>query len=382
MPSQRIVQERKDSCAARAGAAVEFQEVTKQYGNIRAIDGLSLSIRPGEFLTLLGPSGSGKSTLLMLLAGFEHPTSGIITIGGQAQIRVPPNRRNQGIVFQSYALFPHMSVRDNLAYPLAARGIGGAERDRMIRSALERVRMGDYGDRFPNQLSGGQQQRVALARAIVFNPPLLLMDESLSALDRNLREEMQYELKELHEQLSATIVFVTHDQGEALTMSDRVAVLEKGRLVQLASPRILYDTPVNAFVARFVGDANFIEAVVDAHVGEFAELMDTAGNSLLATSDKRLSKGQRVMAMVRPEAIELSPIGPAPSTASSRATTRHLRAEVERAVFLGGTYRYWLRTNGRELGCKVPCGARHRAFDPGEIVEVSIHAEDLRVIDG
>jgi putative spermidine/putrescine transport system ATP-binding protein len=379
--NQRIVTQRAGLRESRAGAPVEFRGVTKQYGDVRAIESLDLEIQPGEFLTLLGPSGSGKSTLLMLLAGFEHPTSGVITIGGQAQTRIPPNRRNQGIVFQSYALFPHMSVRDNLAYPLAARGIGGAERDRMIKKALERVRMSDYAGRYPNQLSGGQQQRVALARAIVFNPPLLLMDESLSALDRNLREEMQYELKELHEQLSTTIVFVTHDQGEALTMSDRVAVLEKGRLVQLASPRTLYDTPVNAFVARFVGDANFIEAVVDAHTGEFAELTSAAGNALLATSGKRLTKGQRVLTMVRPEALELSPIVPTLADHSPDAATGRLLAEVERAVFLGGVYRYWLRANGLALGCKVPCAARHRPFEPGEVVEVSLHAEDLRVID-
>ncbi|SDR64242.1 putative spermidine/putrescine transport system ATP-binding protein [Rhizobiales bacterium GAS113] len=378
--NQRIVTQKIDSQRLGSGAPVEFRGVTKQYGNVRAIEDLDLAIRPGEFLTLLGPSGSGKSTLLMLLAGFEHPTTGVITVDGQAQTRVPPNRRNQGIVFQSYALFPHMSVRDNLGYPLAARGIKGAERDQMIGRALERVRMSGHGDRYPSQLSGGQQQRVALARAIVFNPPLLLMDESLSALDRNLREEMQYELKELHEQLSTTIVFVTHDQGEALTMSDRVAVLENGRLVQLASPRALYDGPVNAFVARFVGDANFIEAVVDAHSGDFAELTSTTGHALLATSTKPLSKGQRVLTMVRPEALELSPFVSALSDPSPAGTQR-LIAEVERAIFLGGVYRYWLRANGVELSCKVPCAARHPAFEPGEVVEVSIHAEDLRVID-
>jgi len=378
--NQLLVTRRADPHEARAGAPVEFRGVTKQYGNVRAIEGLDLAIRPGEFLTLLGPSGSGKSTLLMLLAGFEHPTSGVIAVGGQAQTRVPPNRRNQGIVFQSYALFPHMSVRENLAYPLAARGISGAEREQMIARALERVRMTEFAGRYPSQLSGGQQQRVALARAIVFNPPLLLMDESLSALDRNLREEMQFELKELHHQLSTTIIFVTHDQGEALTMSDRVAVLEKGRLVQLASPRALYDMPVNAFVARFVGDANFIEAVVDTHSGEFAELTSLAGTALLATSTRRLSKGQRVLTMVRPEALELSPIIHTLANSPDGATRRFL-AEVERAVFLGGVHRYWLRANGLELGCKVPCAARHRTFEPGQVVEVSIHAEDLRVID-
>jgi len=191
---------------------------------------------------------------------------------------------------------------------------------------------------------------------------------------------MQYELKELHRQLSTTIVFVTHDQGEALTMSDRVAVLDKGRLVQLAPPRVLYDTPVNAFVARFVGDANFIEAVVSTHDGEFAELTSSTGNALLAISDRRLSKGQRVLAMVRPEAIELSPVTAA-HPASSAGAVRRLRAEVVRAVFVGGIHRYWLRADGQELGCRVPSASRHRAFEPGELVEAFIHANDLRVID-
>ena len=194
-------------------------------------------MQPGEFLTLLGPSGSGKSTVLMLLAGFVEPSAGEIRVDGRDLSRVPANRRNQGVVFQNYALFPHMTVGENLAYPLAARGIAGREREAQIARAVEWVRMPELLDRYPHQLSGGQQQRVAVARAIVFQPPLLLMDELLSALDRNLREEMQYELKALHRQLQTTIIFVTHDQGEALTMSDRVAVLQAGRLVQLGRPR-------------------------------------------------------------------------------------------------------------------------------------------------
>jgi len=265
------------------GAAVEFREVTKKYGEVAAVSSLDLTIEPGEFLTLLGPSGSGKSTLLMLLAGFEYPTSGSIKVAGRDLNRVPPHRRDQGVVFQSYALFPHMTVRQNLAYPLDARGVADKDKKQMIGSALEKVRMSNFTDRFPSQLSGGQQQRIALARAIVSSPPLLLMDESLSALDRNLREEMQIELKILHEELATTIVYVTHDQGEALTMSDRIAVLHNGALVQLGRPKEIYDDPANGFVARFIGESVFIPAVVAGKEGG-AFVLRTATGAILHIS--------------------------------------------------------------------------------------------------
>ncbi|MCC6303561.1 MAG: ABC transporter ATP-binding protein [Rhodobacteraceae bacterium] len=373
---------RAQATAAEATGSVsaEFIGVTKSFGQVNALEDVSLAIRPGEFLTLLGPSGSGKSTLLTLLAGFDQPTSGTITIGGKEQTRVPPNRRNQGIVFQSYALFPHMSVHDNLAYPLSARGIRGAEREQLIHQALERVRMSGYGGRYPSQLSGGQQQRVALARAIVFNPPLLLMDESLSALDRNLREEMQFELKELHERLSATIVFVTHDQAEAVTMSDRIAVLNKGRLVQLAPPATLYKEPVNTFVARFLGEANLIEGIVDSHDGEYVRLTTTTGHGLLAMSKRKHSRGERVITMVRPEGVECALIRSTDRGAAADAV-KSLPATVERVVFLGDFHRYWLRVNDVQLIMKAPCSARNRTLEPGDRLDLSIHASDLRVIE-
>lgn len=361
--------------------SAEFIGVTKSFGRVRALDDVNLAIMPGEFLTLLGPSGSGKTTLLTLLAGFDQPTSGTIGIGGKVQTNIPPNRRNQGVVFQSYALFPHMNVHDNLAYPLSARGIRGAEREELINHALERVRMAAYAERYPSQLSGGQQQRIALARAIVFNPPLLLMDESLSALDRNLREEMQFELKELHGRLSATIVFVTHDQAEAVTMSDRIAVLNKGRLIQLGSPKLLYKEPINTFVAGFLGEANLIEGVVDAHEGEFVQFTTSTGHSLLALSKEKRTKGERVTTMVRPEGIECVMTRVTGKGAAEEDGVRLLPAVVERVVFLGEAYRYWLRVKDLQLIMKVPCSARNRMLEPGESVNLSFHASDLRVID-
>lgn len=362
--------------AHAGGAPVEFEQVTKLYGSAPAVDALDLSIRPGEFLTLLGPSGSGKSTLLMLLAGFERPTSGSIKVAGRDLNRVPPNRRDQGVVFQSYALFPHMTARENLAYPLDARGIGAAEKAGLIASALDRVRMSHLADRYPNQLSGGQQQRVALARAIVFKPPLLLMDESLSALDRNLREEMQYELKILHEQLATTIVYVTHDQGEALTMSDRIAVLSNGRMVQLGTPKSIYDNPANRFVARFIGDSNFIEGNVCGISGPEALITIGGDRSLRAMRRDDTQKGDSIRAMVRPEAIEIARVAAAPPPGS----VPFLTGEVTRAIFVGGSFRYWLDADGIELCCSAPSTARHEAIGAGEKVRISIHPEDLKII--
>lgn len=368
------------SRGATNGASAEFVGVTKSFGSVNALDRVDLAVRPGEFLTLLGPSGSGKTTLLTLLAGFEQPSAGEIKIGGKVQTHVPPNRRNQGIVFQSYALFPHMTVHDNLAYPLASRGIRGAERETLISKALDRVRMSSYGERYPSQLSGGQQQRIALARAIVFNPPLLLMDESLSALDRNLREEMQFELKELHERLNATIVFVTHDQAEAVTMSDRVAVLNKGRLIQLGTPSNLYKEPVNTFVAKFLGEANLIEGVVNSHQGDFAQITTSTGHSLLARSAEKPVKGARVVAMVRPEGIECTMTRADADGAQAKGDVRTLPAVVERAVFMGDSHRYWLRVNELQLIMKAPCSARNNVLELGETVNLSIHANDLRIV--
>jgi putative spermidine/putrescine transport system ATP-binding protein len=230
---------------------IVFDAVRKSYdGENYVVRGLDLSVAQGEFLTLLGPSGSGKTTTLMMLAGFEEPTSGTITLDGKRIERVPPHRRNIGVVFQNYALFPHMTVARNIAFPLQMRRIGGAEVEKRVARALDMVRMADFGERRPAQLSGGQQQRIALARALVFEPKLVLMDEPLGALDKQLREHMQLEIKHLHARLGINIVYVTHDQGEALTMSDRVGVFNDGVLQQVAPPDELYEAPANKFVAQ------------------------------------------------------------------------------------------------------------------------------------
>lgn len=284
-----------------AGAGIAVCDFCKAYGSSVAVDSVSLNILPGEFFALLGPSGSGKSTLLMGMAGFDTPSSGQVLIDGADCTRVPPNRRNIGMVFQNYTLFPHLSVLENVAFPLKMRGIGRARRNTDAERALESVRLGGFGKRMPSQLSGGQQQRVALARAIIYRPPLLLMDEPFSALDKKLREEMRQETKRLHAELGMTIVFVTHDQEEALTMADRVAVLKDGRVQQVAAARELYERPANLFSAGFIGNMNFIPVTLDRQRARLpggeewplsgAALMGpaTAGPATLAIRPERLS---------------------------------------------------------------------------------------------
>jgi putative spermidine/putrescine transport system ATP-binding protein len=281
------------------------------------------------------------------------------------------------VVFQNYALFPHMTVRENLGYPLAARGIVGQKRDLLITRTVEQMRIPELLDRYPDQLSGGQQQRVALARAIVFQPPLLLMDEPLGALDRNLREEMQYELKALHGQLHTTIIFVTHDQGEALTMSDRIAVLQAGRLVQLGTPREIYERPLNSFVARFLGDTNFIEATVRENAHEAIEVQTGSGRRLFASAPDVPPRGRRLQAMVRPEALELRSRERLGVPLGADFIGGRLLGRVEREVFVGGFQQYWIRCDDLELRAKVPSSTRHPVCAVGDEVEVVIHAEDL-----
>jgi putative spermidine/putrescine transport system ATP-binding protein len=243
--------------ARMSAGFVEFDEVCKTYdGRANVVDRLQLSIAEGEFLSLLGPSGSGKTTTLMMLAGFERPTAGHIRLKGRPIESLPPYRRNFGMVFQNYALFPHMTVGENLAFPLSVRGVSRGEAAQRVKRALDMVRLPGMEARLPAQLSGGQQQRVAVARALVFEPQLILMDEPLGALDKQLREEMQFELRGLHERLGITTVYVTHDQSEAMTMSDRVAVFHQGRIQQIDDPQALYERPANLFVASFVGENN------------------------------------------------------------------------------------------------------------------------------
>ena len=301
-------------------ALIEFDHVFKRYpgSTSPAVDDLNLHIQAGEFLTLLGPSGSGKTSTLMLLAGFEAPSSGIIRLDGVSIGSLPPHQRNMGVVFQSYSLFPHMTVAQNVAFPLSVRKVPAATIAGKVAAALDKVHLQSFAQRRPNQLSGGQQQRVALARALVFEPRLVLMDEPLSALDKKLREEMQLEIRRLHRELGVTMVFVTHDQSEAMTLSDRVAVFNHGRIEQLASPQTLYDAPVNPFVASFLGDNNMIQGNLESDAGAAGELVrvrTAAGQSLQGRRGEGLKRAANSPATlcVRPEFLQVTAPGAVPA---------------------------------------------------------------------
>ncbi|MEO0991655.1 MAG: ABC transporter ATP-binding protein, partial [Pseudomonadota bacterium] len=281
-------------------AFVEFQRVQKSYdGETLVVKDLNLTMPKGEFLTMLGPSGSGKTTCLMMLAGFETATHGEILLDGNPINNIPPHKRGIGMVFQNYALFPHMTVAENLAFPLEVRKMGKAEREEKVKRALDMVQMGAFGGRRPAQLSGGQQQRIALARALVFEPELVLMDEPLGALDKQLREHMQFEITNLAHSLGITTVYVTHDQTEALTMSDRVAVFNDGRIQQLAPPDVLYEAPDNSFVAQFIGENNTLEGVVEAVQGDVATVRLDDGE-VIDTKPVNVSQpGERTRVSIR-----------------------------------------------------------------------------------
>ena len=316
--------------AATAASLVRFVGVQKTYDGVQlVVRQLDLDIRRGEFLTLLGPSGSGKTTTLMMLAGFESPTAGEILLDGRPITRTPPHKRNFGMVFQNYALFPHLSVGQNVAYPLTVRKVPAAERAAQVARALAMVRLDGMVDRFPAQLSGGQQQRVALARALVFEPQLVLMDEPLGALDKQLREHMQIELKELHRQLGVTFVFVTHDQGEALTMSDRVAVFNNGVIQQIDAADRMYEAPANRFVAGFIGDGTMLRGTLaEALAGGRCVVALPDGRRLAGVDVNAAAVGAEVVAGIRPERIVVHVRAPA-------TQANVLQAQVRGIVYFG-----------------------------------------------
>lgn len=301
---------------------ITIRQVTKSYGQSYALDHIDLDIRSGEFLTLLGPSGSGKTTLLTVLAGFTRPDGGSLKFGDTEMVCVPPHKRDVGMVFQNYALFPHMTVAANVGFPLKLRGISATEITDRVERALEMVRLGGYGSRGVEQLSGGQRQRVALARAMVFEPRIMLMDEPLSALDKQLREHMQMELRQLHDKLGMTTVYVTHDQREALTMSDRIAVINAGRIMQLDTPRAIYEKPCNRFVAEFIGESTFLPVL--ASQGRV-----TLGGRSLMTADPPPIDGPHLL-MLRPERLRI--MGPADP---GDATLNTLDATLVAVVYQG-----------------------------------------------
>ncbi len=362
--------------ASDNGAFVEFERVQKSYdGETLVVKDLNLSMPKGEFLTMLGPSGSGKTTCLMMLAGFETATHGDIRLDGQPINNIPPHKRGIGMVFQNYALFPHMTVAENLSFPLEVRKIGKSDREAKVKRALDMVQMGAFGGRRPAQLSGGQQQRIALARALVFEPELVLMDEPLGALDKQLRETLQFEITRLAHDLGITVVYVTHDQTEALTMSDRVAVFEAGRIQQLAPPDELYEAPSNSFVAQFIGENNTLEGVVTAVNGDICTVKLDSGDVIDAKPVNVSSVGERTKVSIRPERVEYNR-----ERLSDDAHT--LKAEVLEFIYMGDIFRTRLRVAGTDdFVVKTRNAPDQRRLKPGEQIEIGWLPEDCRALD-
>jgi len=364
-----------DNATPKAGADsasgfVEFAGVEKSYGGaIFAVRNLDLTVARGEFLTFLGPSGSGKTTTLNMLAGFERPTRGTIRLDGREVDRLPPYERNIGMVFQNYALFPHMTVRDNVGFPLSVRKCPKAEIAARVTRALEMVRLEQFADRRPSQMSGGQQQRVALARALVFEPSLVLMDEPLGALDKKLREHMQIELKQLHDTLGITIIYVTHDQSEALTMSDRVAVFDRGEVAQIGAPDVLYNQPATAFVAGFIGENNALDGVATALGGAYAQVAIAGGATVKARLVGTCESGQEVSLAIRPERLCL--LQPDDNAVNK------LAGIVSGRIYLGDHARLMIRLNGGDvITIKIEASKGDGSLDLGDGAHVAVTWND------
>ena len=356
------------------GAAVRFEKVQKSYdGEVMVVKDLNLDIAPGEFLTMLGPSGSGKSTCLMMLAGFEPATNGEIYLNDKAINSVPPNKRGIGMVFQNYALFPHMSVAENLAFPLKVRGFGQADIDAKVKRTLDMVELGAFANRRPAQLSGGQQQRVAVARSLVFEPDLILMDEPLGALDKQLREQMQYEIKHIHENLGVTVVYVTHDQTEALTMSDRVAVFEDGIIQQLSPPDELYESPMNSFVAQFIGENNKLSGKVTKLEGNLCDVLLDDGTHVKSEAVNVAAVGDRTTISLRPERVEVDP---------DASMENNLTGKISEVLYLGDHLRIVMEVAGnKEFITKIRNRGETRQFQKDQIVSVGWAASDCKALD-
>ena len=353
---------------------VEFRKIDKTYDGVtNIVEGLDLNIGRGEFVTLLGPSGSGKTTLLMMLAGFENPTGGEVLLNGQLLNRVPPYKRNMGVVFQSYALFPHMSVSKNIGYPLVRRGLAKAEITKRVADVLDKVHMGQFAERLPAQLSGGQQQRIALARALVFEPDVVLLDEPLGALDKKLREHMQIEIKRLHETLGMTMVYVTHDQTEALTMSDRIAVFNEGKIVQIGTPEDLYERPNCSFVANFIGEINnFPGRLKGSENGTCAVGLD-CGVDAGALKAVDASEGDPVNVAVRPEHVLVSDL----DDSQGAVVTGEIRSQI----YHGDHLRYEIDVPGCEgITARTAVNGTTR-IPTGTRVTLSWSADNARTLD-
>ena len=357
------------SCFAR------FVNVQKSYDGVElVVKDFNLDIRKGEFVTLLGPSGSGKTTCLMMMAGFETPTHGEILLKDEPISGLPPHKRGIGMVFQNYALFPHMTVAENLAFPLEVRKVGKSETEAKVKRALDMVQLGEFGNRRPAQLSGGQQQRVAVARALVFDPVLVLMDEPLGALDKQLREQMQYEIKHIHENLGVTVVYVTHDQSEALTMSNRVAVFEDGVIQQLAPPDELYERPDNAFVAQFIGENNTLVGTIKEISGDIVSV-DVNGSMIKAKNIAKGKVGDKTTLSIRPERVATNP-------SNEGDYQNNFKAKIEELIYLGDHIRTRASVCGDdEFVVKIANTSALAAIKVGTDVTFGWKAEDCRALD-
>ena len=350
---------------------VQIRSLSKFYGSVRAVDDVSFDVRPGEFLTLLGPSGSGKTTLLMMMAGFSRPNQGSIRIADQEIVHLPPHKRNIGMMFQNYALFPHMSVGENIAYPLKLRKRGQADIAERVKHVLDLVQLAGYADRRISQLSGGQKQRIALARAIVFEPRILLMDEPLSALDKQLRETMQIEIRKLHDRLGMTTISVTHDQREALTMSDRIAVFSLGKLAQIAPPSELYEKPANQFIAEFIGESSFLP------LGRAGADLSFGGQPIKVSGSPAPAQG-RLMLMVRPERLKFLQAGETPLDSQNI-----FGGQVSNIVFQGDSLLFDVRLDaGHQVYARLPNRAGDSRHFPktGDRVSLALDRDDARIV--
>jgi putative spermidine/putrescine transport system ATP-binding protein len=354
---------------------VVFAGVEKTYDGVtNVIENLTLEIHRGEFFTLLGPSGSGKTTTLMMLAGFEDATGGTITFDGKGLDNVPPYARNMGVVFQNYALFPHMTVERNVAFPLKQRRLSRSEIADKVARALAMVRLEDLGERLPQQLSGGQQQRVALARALAFEPDLVLLDEPLGALDKKLREQMQLEIKRLHEELGVTMVYVTHDQQEALVMSDRIAVFRDGLIQQVDIPGELYEHPANSFVADFIGENNRLHGTVETVNGAEATVVLSNGMRVVAKPVNIGGAGARTTLSIRPERVAILPN---PDRCRNRFT-----AEVQETIYVGSRFRVRLKlADSDTFVAEVSVSDSAATLRVGDVVDVGWEVEHCRALD-
>ena len=353
---------------------VRFKKIDKSYdGEVLVVKNLNLDIAKGEFVTMLGPSGSGKTTTLMMLAGFETPTNGEIFLQDKPISKIPPYEREIGMVFQNYALFPHMSVQENLAFPLEVRKLSKNETQEKVKKVLDMVELGNFATRFPAQLSGGQQQRVALARALVFEPRLVLMDEPLGALDKNLREQMQYEIKHIHERIGITVVYVTHDQSEALTMSNRIAVFNDGMVQQLSSPDVLYEKPENSFVAQFIGENNRMTGTIKSIDGKYCSVDLDGGGSVRALKINIGNVGEKTQLSVRPERVTVNH--------RSDKNKNTFNGLVKELIYLGDHIRARLEVCGNdEFIVKIP-NEGSLDIKENESIELTWSADDIRALD-